>query len=60
MSAAFFKSENLLVKSERSQFYGKEKCKKYEGLWQSRVHAVMERKHERGREYGKDYYERII
>ena len=31
-----------------------------QNMWQSRVHAVMERKHERGREYGKDYYVRII
>ena len=33
----FLLSENLLVKSERSQFYGKEKCKKYEGLWTERL-----------------------
>ena len=27
----------ILVKSERSQFYGKEKCKEYEGLWTGRL-----------------------
>ena len=31
-----------------------------QNMWRSRVPAVMERKHERGREYGKDYYVRII
>ena len=25
------------IKSERSQFYGKEECKKYEGLWTERL-----------------------
>ena len=36
------------------------KKKLLQNMWRSRVPAVMERKHERGREYGKDYYERII
>ena len=36
------------------------KQKLLQNMWQSRVQAVMERKHERGRMYGKDYYVRII
>ena len=31
-----------------------------QNMWQSRVQAVMERKHERGRKCGKNYHVRII
>ena len=38
MSAAFsFYLKILLVKFEREQFYGKEKCEKHEGLWTERL-----------------------
>ena len=36
------------------------KKKLLQNMWQSRVLAVMERKHERGRKYGKNYHVRII
>ena len=36
------------------------KKKLLQNMWQSRVPAVMERKHERGRKYGKDYHVWII
>ena len=40
--------------------YQNEKEEILQNMWQSRVQAVMERKHERGRMYGKDYNVWII